>query len=104
MVQNRTDYDAVIVGAGPNGLSAAILLRQHGLSVLLLEAKDKIGGGLVTVRLTLPGFLHDVASTVLPMAAASPFFQSLPLNEFGLEFISPKRGSLTRLMMVPRHL
>ncbi|WPU96923.1 NAD(P)/FAD-dependent oxidoreductase [Mucilaginibacter sabulilitoris] len=89
MEKNRTDYDAVIVGAGPNGLSAAILLRQYGLSVLLLEAKDKIGGGLATESLTLPGFLHDVASAVHPMAAASPYLQTLPLNEYGLEFINP---------------
>ncbi|MDB5005142.1 MAG: FAD-binding protein [Mucilaginibacter sp.] len=83
------DYDAVVVGSGPNGLAAAILLQQQGLSVLLLEGKDKIGGGLRTEELTLPGFFHDVCSAVHPMAAASPFFESLPLRQFGLEYIYP---------------
>jgi phytoene dehydrogenase-like protein len=83
------DYDAVVVGSGPNGLAAAILLQQHGLSVLLLEGKDKIGGGLRTQELTLPGFLHDVCSAIHPLAAASPFFETLPLAQFGLEYIFP---------------
>jgi len=86
---HKTDYDAVVVGSGPNGLSAAITLQQTGLSVLLLEAKSSIGGGLRTEELTLPGFKHDVCSAIHPMAVASPFFQSLPLNNFGLEFIYP---------------
>lgn len=86
---NKRDYDAVVVGSGPNGLSAAITLQQAGLSVLLLEAKNKIGGGLRTEELTLPGFQHDVCSAIHPMAAASPFFQTLPLDKFGLEYIYP---------------
>jgi len=85
----RTEYDAVIVGSGPNGLAAAITLRKAGLSVLLLEAKSTIGGGLRTEQLTLPGFLHDVCSAIHPMAVASPFLQSLPLERFGLEYIHP---------------
>jgi len=84
------DFDAVVVGSGPNGLAAAILLQQNGLSVLLIEGKDKIGGGLRTEELTLPGFLHDVCSAIHPMAAASPFFETLPLGEYGLEYIYPE--------------
>ncbi|OQP57221.1 FAD-dependent oxidoreductase [Niastella vici] len=82
-------YDAIVVGAGPNGLSAAITLQQAGVSVLLLEGKETIGGGLRTAEITLPGFLHDVCSAIHPMAVASPFFNSLPLQEYGLEFIVP---------------
>lgn len=84
------DYDAVIVGSGPNGLAAAILLRQQGLSVLLLEGKDSIGGGLRTAEITLPGFRHDICSAIHPMAAGSPFFQTLPLAQFGLKYIYPQ--------------
>ena len=83
------DYDAVVVGSGPNGLAAAITLQQKGLSVLLLEAKDTIGGGLRSAELTLPGFVHDICSAIHPLAAASPFFESLPLADHGLEYIYP---------------
>jgi phytoene dehydrogenase-like protein len=86
---SKTDFDAVVVGSGPNGLAAAITLQQEGLSVLLLEAKNTIGGGLRTEELTLPGFRHDVCSAIHPMAVASPFFQTLPLQQFGLEYIHP---------------
>lgn len=86
---SKTDYDAVVVGSGPNGLSAAITLRRAGLSVLLLEAKATVGGGLRSAELTLPGFVHDICSAVHPLAAGSPFFQSLPLAEHGLIFIYP---------------
>ncbi|WP_211360876.1 phytoene desaturase family protein [Mucilaginibacter frigoritolerans] len=89
MKTGSVDYDAVVVGSGPNGLAAAILLQQNGLSVLLIEGKDKIGGGLRTEELTLPGFLHDVCSAIHPMAVASPFFETLPLGEYGLEYIYP---------------
>jgi phytoene dehydrogenase-like protein len=85
-----TDYDAVIIGAGPNGLSAAITLQQQGLSVLVVEAEDTVGGGMRTKELTLPGFKHDVCSAIHPLAAGSPFFQTLPLHEFGLEFLYPE--------------
>ncbi len=85
----NTAYDAVVVGAGPNGLAAAITLRRAGLSVLLVEGKATVGGGLTTQELTLPGFKHDVCSAIHPLAAGSPFFQQLPLHEFGLEYIYP---------------
>jgi len=89
-MQSNTDYDAVVVGSGPNGLAAAILLQQNGLRVLLLEGKDQIGGGLRTAELTLPGYLHDVCSAIHPLAASSPYLQTLPLNQFGLEYIYPE--------------
>src|SRR5690606_31881393 len=81
------DYDAVVVGAGPKGLAAAIALRQQGLSVLVVEGASTIGGGLRSAELTLPGFYHDICSAVHPMALASPFLQSLPLAEHGLRFL-----------------
>ncbi|QIX60298.1 NAD(P)/FAD-dependent oxidoreductase [Hymenobacter sp. BT18] len=83
------EYDAVVVGSGPNGLAAAIVLQQAGLSVLLLEGKDQLGGGLRTAELTLPGFHHDICSAIHPLAAASPYFQTLPLAQYGLEYITP---------------
>jgi phytoene dehydrogenase-like protein len=86
----KTDFDAIIVGSGPNGLSAAITLQQAGLSVLILEAKDTIGGGLRSAELTLPGFVHDICSAIHPLAAGSPFFTTLPLEQFGLEYIYPE--------------
>jgi phytoene dehydrogenase-like protein len=85
----KTEYDAVVVGSGPNGLAAAITLQRAGVAVLLLEGKDTIGGGMRSAELTLPGYTHDVCSAVHPMAAISPFFQSLPLHEYGLEFLEP---------------
>ncbi|HEY1055319.1 MAG TPA: NAD(P)/FAD-dependent oxidoreductase, partial [Emticicia sp.] len=85
----KTDYDAVIIGSGPNGLSAAIALQQAGLSVLLLEAKATVGGGLRSAELTLPGFVHDICSAIHPLALASPFFRNLPLSKHGLEFVQP---------------
>lgn len=87
--RDRTDYDAVVVGSGPNGLAAAITLQQQGLSVLLIEAKDQIGGGMRSAALTLPGFTHDICSAIHPMAVLSPFFSTLPLGEHGLEYIYP---------------
>jgi phytoene dehydrogenase-like protein len=84
------EYDAIVIGSGPNGLSAAIALKQAGLSVLILEAKQTIGGGLRSEELTLPGFIHDVCSAIHPLAAGSPFFNSLPLEQYGLEFIYPE--------------
>lgn len=83
------NYDAIIVGAGPNGLAAAIRLARRGRSVLVLEAADTVGGGTRTAELTLPGFRHDVCSAIHPMAAASPFLAALPLDEHGLEWITP---------------
>lgn len=86
----RKHFDgAVVVGSGPNGLAAAITLQRAGVPVLLLEARSTVGGGMRTAELTLPGFRHDVCSAIHPMAALSPFFKSLPLEKFGLEFIDP---------------
>src|ERR1051326_1109614 len=89
MSVSKTDYDAIVVGSGPNGLAAAITLQRAGLSVLLLEAKGSIGGGLRSAEFTLPGFVHDVCSAIHPMAASSPFFKTLSFHQYGLEFISP---------------
>ena len=85
----KQDYDVIVVGSGPNGLSAAITMQHAGLSVLIIEAKETIGGGLRTQELTLPGFKHDICSAIHPMAAGSPFFQQLPLHQHGLEYIYP---------------
>ncbi len=85
-----SSFDAVVVGAGPNGLSAAIELQQRGVSVLLLEANDVVGGAARTEEATLPGFLHDIGSAVYPLGAGSPFFSSLPLDSFGLHWVHPE--------------
>ena len=82
-------YDAIVVGAGPNGLAAAIVLAKAGLSVLVLERASTIGGGMRSEELTLPGFHHDVCSAVYPLGAASPLFAALPLAENGLHWIEP---------------
>ena len=86
---SREIYDAVVVGAGPNGLSAAIELARNGRSVCVLEAEDQIGGGARSGELTLPGFVHDLGSAIHPLGFASPFFRSLPLAEHGLEWVHP---------------
>src|SRR5881227_428731 len=83
------DFDAVVVGSGPNGLAAAIEMARAGWSVCVLEAKDTVGGGARSAELTLPGFIHDVCSAIHPLAIASPFFKSLPLADHGLEWIHP---------------
>ena len=82
-------YDAIVVGSGPNGLAAAITLARAGLSVLVLEAKPTIGGGMRTAELTSPGFAHDICSAVHPLGVSSPFFRELALEEHGLEWIHP---------------
>jgi phytoene dehydrogenase-like protein len=86
---SANSYDAVVLGAGPNGLAAAITLQTKGLSVLLIEGKTTIGGGLRSAELTLPGFTHDICSAIHPLAAGSPFFNTLPLAAHGLEWITP---------------
>ena len=80
----------MIVGAGPNGLAAAIRIAQHGFSTLVLEGGDKVGGACRTEELTLRSFWHDVGSAVHPLALASPFFSSLPLEKYGLAWIQPE--------------
>jgi phytoene dehydrogenase-like protein len=79
--------NACVIGAGPNGLSAAIVLAQAGLHVDVLEAQAQPGGAVRTMELTLPGFKHDFGSAVYPLGAGSPFFSSLPLSRHGLEWI-----------------
>ncbi len=84
--------DAVVVGAGPNGLAAAVALAREGASVLVLEGRGgagAIGGGTRTAELTLPGFHHDVCSACHPMGILSPFFRQLPLEQHGLTWIQP---------------
>jgi phytoene dehydrogenase-like protein len=78
---------ACVIGAGPNGLAAAIVLAQAGLQVDVLEAESTPGGAARTLELTLPGFRHDFGSAVYPLGAGSPFFSSLPLIDHGLEWI-----------------
>ncbi|MDX6375017.1 MAG: hypothetical protein QOD98_4005 [Nocardioidaceae bacterium] len=82
--------DAVVVGAGPNGLAAAVALALAGRSVTVLEGADTIGGGTRTGELTVPGLLHDLCSAVHPFAIASPFLASLPLAEHGLVWRHPE--------------
>ncbi len=79
--------DAVVVGAGPNGLAAAIAIAQTGRKVVVFESAPTVGGGCRSAELTLPGFVHDVCSAVHPFAVASPFFRSLPLAAHGLEWV-----------------
>ncbi|MEX2654398.1 MAG: NAD(P)/FAD-dependent oxidoreductase [Acidimicrobiia bacterium] len=83
-------YDAVIVGSGPNGLAAAITLADAGRSVLVVERAEEIGGGARTMELTLPGFHHDLCSTVHATAILSPYLRSLPLDGHGLEWAVPE--------------
>src|SRR5215207_10490776 len=81
-------YDAIIIGAGPNGLAAAIELARAGYSVCVYERNETVGGGARSAELTLPGFVHDICSAVHPLALGSPFFSKLPLTKYGLEFIN----------------
>ncbi len=85
-MKHTANYDAVVVGSGPNGLSAAITLARQGLKVLVTEGAEKIGGGSRTAEATLPGFLHDTCSSVHPLAVSSRFFKSLELEKYGVEW------------------
>ncbi|RZM28691.1 MAG: NAD(P)/FAD-dependent oxidoreductase, partial [Pedobacter sp.] len=87
-MQKNYEYDAVVIGSGPNGLACAIQLQRNGLSVLLIEGAEQIGGGMRSKEF-FPGYLSDVCSAIHPMAAGSPFFSQLPLDEHGLEYINP---------------
>jgi phytoene dehydrogenase-like protein len=82
-------HDAIVIGSGPNGLAAAITLARAGHSVLLREGADTLGGSCRSAELTLPGFVHDICSTVQAMAGVSPFMRSLPLTDHGLELVRP---------------
>ncbi len=81
--------DAVVVGAGPNGLSAAIALARAGHSVRVVEGAATVGGGVRSAPLTLPGFTHDVCSAIYPLTVGSPFLSTLPLDRHGLRWIQP---------------
>lgn len=85
-------FDAVVIGSGPNGYAAAIAMQQQGLSVLIIEAEEETGGGTRSAELTLPGFMHDLGSTIHPLGAGSPFLRTLPLDQFGLEWIFPPQA------------
>lgn len=82
-------YDAIIIGSGPNGIAAAIRLQQEGCSTLILEQAAVPGGGTKTEELTLPGFKHDLCSSIHPLTFDSPFFRTLPLEKHGLEWVHP---------------
>jgi phytoene dehydrogenase-like protein len=88
MAPNRQARD-VVIGSGPNGLAAAIMLARAGRRVTVYEAEEQIGGGTRSAELTLPGFLHDICSAVHPMAVSSPCFEQFPLFVHGLEWIHP---------------
>jgi phytoene dehydrogenase-like protein len=87
--KSSTEFDAVVVGSGPNGLAAGIVLQQAGCKVLLIEGKNTLGGGVRSEELTLPGFVHDICSAVHPLAVSSPLFSKLPLEKYGLQWIYP---------------
>ena len=89
MSSSLSNYDAFVIGSGPNGLAAAIALAQQGLKVKIFESKDSVGGGTRTLELREPGFKHDICSAVHPTAVSSPFFSTLPLSDYGLEWIHP---------------
>lgn len=84
-----THPDAIVVGAGPNGLAAAIRLAERGKRVVVYEANETIGGGSRSAEITLPGFVHDTCSAIHPLGIGSPFFKTLPLAKYGLEWIQP---------------
>ncbi len=79
----------IVVGSGPNGLTAAIVLAQTGRRVTVYEAEQSIGGGTRSAELTLPGFVHDLCSAIHPLGAASPVFRTFPLEKFGLQWVHP---------------
>ena len=89
MSSQTSAYDAVVIGAGPNGLAAAITLARAGHSAVVFEASDVIGGGCRSKELTLPGFIHDVCSAIHPLGIGSPFFRTLPLEQYGVEWVHP---------------
>ena len=80
----------IVVGSGPNGLTAAIIMAQAGRRVTVYEAEQSIGGGARSAELTLPGFVHDICSAVHPLGAGSPVFRTFPLEQFGLQWVHPE--------------
>lgn len=82
--------DAVVIGSGPNGLAAAITLARAGRTVTVFEAADTPGGGCRSATLTEPGFVHDVCATIHALGVSSPFFRTMPLADFGLEWCHPE--------------
>jgi len=89
LVLTDTDHDAIVIGAGPNGLAAAIVLARTGRRVHVYEARDTIGGGCRSAELTLPGVIHDVCSAVHPLGRSSPLFGELDLERHGVEWLEP---------------
>ena len=85
----RDNKEAIVVGSGPNGLAAAIALAQAGLQVTVYEKHEVIGGGCHSLELIQKGYIHDVCSTVHLQVKLSPFFRKLPLEDFGLRWITP---------------
>ena len=85
--RGNSSLDAIVVGAGPNGLTAAILLARAGLAVRVVEVGDTPGGGCRSAALTLPGFVHDICSAVHPMGALSPVFRDIGLEKFGVTWV-----------------
>jgi phytoene dehydrogenase-like protein len=85
----KSAYDVVVIGSGPNGLAAGIVAAKKGLSTLIIEARETVGGGLRSAELTGKGFLSDVCASVHPMGISSPFFRSLHLERYGFEWIVP---------------
>ena len=90
MKPKKQHYNAVVVGSGPNGLAAAITLQRKFPSVILLEAKETIGGGCRSAELTLPGFVHDICSAAHPLAISSSFFRQIRLHQYGLNWVNPE--------------
>ncbi len=88
-MSSTNQYDAIVIGAGPNGLAAAITIARAGRSVCVYEAKDTVGGGCRSKELTLPGFIHDVCSAIYPLSVSSPFLRSIPLEQYGVEWVYP---------------
>ena len=88
-MQKKHEFDAVVVGSGPNGLAAAITIARAGYSVQLIEAAERVGGGMRSSELTIPGFIHDICSAIHPLGIASPFFRSLNLAQYGLNWVNP---------------
>src|SRR5579885_3398687 len=97
----RKKPNAVVIGSGPNGLAAAIVLAQAGCTVEVRETAPAPGGATRTAELTLPGFLHDLGSAVHPMAISSPFFSSCLWRQKGLTGFTRRRLWRTRSMMLP---